>query len=203
MNVDELLREYAAAKQQLEGCAIVARDYQKGVDYLKEFGYGEQWKLVAICRQSLDASIANTTSLSAQLDALKQSASKPEPHNGWAPCSNCGHANSHTSLAGEVNDRCDELGCNCAYYAPGPKQVKHGPLKLCLDRERELTSQLAALKQSLGECVKALENIHGQVTNGRLCYFGDHTGYKPQFSSEQTIRWNAALANAKALLEGK
>lgn len=34
------------------------------------------------------------------------------------PCANCGHANLHTSPAGDVADGCNEPGCNCGYYAP-------------------------------------------------------------------------------------
>lgn len=57
-------------RNQLEGCAIVSRNYRDGVEYLKESGYGEQWKLVAICRQSLDACIAELAQLRARVAIL-------------------------------------------------------------------------------------------------------------------------------------
>jgi hypothetical protein len=40
-----------------------------------------------------------------------------------------------------------------------------------------------------------LRSVHQQTVNGRLCYFGNHTGYEPQFSSTQTERWASALSD--------
>lgn len=73
-----------------------------------------------------------------------------------------------------------------------------------LEREDQLSSaliQLAALRTSRDALLVELTTIRNQVVNGRLCYFGDHTGYEPQFSSEQTGRWNAAIAAAQQLQE--
>lgn len=53
----DLYAEIASLRQQLKGCAIVAQDYQRGVEFLKEAGYGEEWKKVAVCRQSLDGAL--------------------------------------------------------------------------------------------------------------------------------------------------
>lgn len=44
-----------------------------------------------------------------------------------------------------------------------------------------------------------LKVIHQKVTNGRLCYFGDHTGYESQFSSEEAAWWSAAIAAHEAI----
>lgn len=53
--------------------------------------------------------------------------------------------------------------------------------------------QVAELKIKNCELIRLLRGIYAEVTNGRLCHFGDHTGYTPQFSSAQTDRWVAAL----------
>lgn len=42
-----------------------------------------------------------------------------------------------------------------------------------------------------------LRSIYQKVTNGRLCYFGTHTGYEPQFSTSETERWAAVLATSE------
>lgn len=80
------IERIAQLEQQLEGCAIVARDYKAGVDFLKEAGYGEQWKKVAVCRQSLDAEIE-------QIEALRAE------HEQWRTL-----INQHLSTAREERD---------------------------------------------------------------------------------------------------
>jgi hypothetical protein len=69
----------------------------------------------------------------------------------------------------------------------------HLPFLARLYTDEESYARLIA---AAPELVAELILIHQQVTNGRLCYFGDHTGYTPQIGSEQTDRWKALIAKA-------
>lgn len=62
---------------------------------------------------------------------------------------------------------------------------------------RKMAMELLALRASHAELMSQLQLIFQQVTNGRVCYFGDHTGYEPQFSTMQVCRWDAALESAR------
>ena len=64
--------------------------------------------------------------------------------------------------------------------------------RTCAEKDK----RFAALLKDYRAAVKALEQIRNQVSNGRLCYFGDHTGYTPRISSEQVEAWNEALRSA-------
>lgn len=62
-------------------------------------------------------------------------------------------------------------------------------------------AEIAALKASHAELVKVLENIRDQVIGGKPCFYGDHTGFEPQFTFIQTQHWEDILENAKEALK--
>lgn len=66
---------------------------------------------------------------------------------------------------------------------------------------RDLVSAAPDLLALAVELREALGGIAQQVSNGRLCYFGDHTGYQPQFNSAQVEAWQCALSHAAQLLD--
>lgn len=63
----------------------------------------------------------------------------------------------------------------------------------------EIVRELEWLRDSHGNLLETLTAIRNQVVNGRLCYFGDHTGYQTQFSSDQTVRWAATIFRAEKI----
>lgn len=52
-----LLRSHEALKAQLHGCELAARDYEQAAEYGKTVGFGDEFKAVLVCRDSLNAAI--------------------------------------------------------------------------------------------------------------------------------------------------
>jgi hypothetical protein len=71
-------------------------------------------------------------------------------------------------------------------------------LKGAIDAKGVLDGVIA-LKAKNVELENTLRYIYKHVTNGRLCYFGDHTGYESKFSSGQTEQWAKLLGAESAL----
>ena len=62
-----LENELSDAKKQLAGCSCAARDYEAALQYGEGVGFGDEFKKVLICRQSLDSSQAQVEQLCRQL----------------------------------------------------------------------------------------------------------------------------------------
>jgi len=105
------------------------------------------------------------------------------------------HGQATDQTGGEI-----EMDGNCIMCGEPKKELADGFCSRCsrdahlrfLEAFNEKRLALFAAETRVRELAKILNSIADRVTNGPLCYYGDHTGYQPQIGSGEVERWRTA-----------